>query len=154
LKTFLQAGVAIRENNLQLAQNNAASVRTLTQLEQQQVKDLALVNRLSGQPATDLPLLTQLQTALQSSIKAVGGASPAAPVRLNHSCTMHPDTNIRSLTQTQRHRVVQRQRRHKHLRLQRHLRMQLLQITVRRQHQKEQTQELQRLLLPMRARLF
>jgi hypothetical protein len=136
LKTFFQAGVAIRENNLQLAQNNAASVRTLTQLEQQQVKDLALVNRLSGQPATDLPLLTQLQTALQSSIKAVGGATPAAPVRLYHSCAIHPDTNVYSLTQTLRHRVVRRQRRHKLLRLQRPL-------------QKEQTQALELRLVLM-----
>jgi hypothetical protein len=97
LKTFFQAGVAIRENNLQLAQNNAASVRTLSQLEQQQVKNLALVNRLSGKATTDLPLLTSLQNALQSSIKAVGGAVPAAPaaapVCIYNSYETSPDTN-------------------------------------------------------------
>ena len=73
MKAFFQAGVTVRQNNLALAQSNVAIVRNLTLLEQQQVKSIALVNKLTGNPNGDLPILTSLQQSLQSSIQSNRG---------------------------------------------------------------------------------
>lgn len=68
LLTFVSAGVQIREQNQMLSKANEQVARGLAQIEQAQVMEFALANNLTGEPASDGPILQQLQQAFQGGI--------------------------------------------------------------------------------------
>jgi len=68
IQAFFQAAVTIRQNNMALAGSNPNTLRSLVLLEEQQVKDIALLNQLTGDANGDLKVLAVLKDKLVDAI--------------------------------------------------------------------------------------
>lgn len=68
LLTFVTAGIQIRQQNQMLSKVNEQVARGLAQIEQAQVMEFSLTNKLTGNPSNDGPILQQLQQAFQGGI--------------------------------------------------------------------------------------
>ncbi|KAF2673947.1 hypothetical protein BT63DRAFT_452003 [Microthyrium microscopicum] len=73
LMAFVNAGIAIRQNNMALAKNNPQLLRGLSNIEASQAKEVGLTSKLTGDATKDGAVLQSLQKAFQADISTNKG---------------------------------------------------------------------------------